>query len=120
MNQLAASVIIGLLAGILGGIFGIGGGILIVPALIYVFGFTQLRAQGTSLVALLAPVGLFGLMEYYKKGEADFKVGGMIALGFLLGAFFGSKFALNLPEVAMRKGFACFLIAVGILMFVRK
>jgi len=108
------ALVIGSLAGILGGSFGIGGGILIVPALVIGLGFSQQKAQGTSLVALLAPVGILALMEYYKRGNADLKVGTFVAVGFLFGAFGGSKIALGLDETMMRRGFAAFLIVVAI------
>lgn len=114
------AAVLGILAGVLGGLFGIGGGILIVPVLVVLFGFPQTKAQGTSLVALLAPVGLFGLMEYYKKGAADLKIGGLIAVGFFLGAFLGSKVAVSLDPAIMRKSFACFITVVGVYMFFRK
>ena len=106
-------MVIGVLAGVLGGTFGIGGGILIVPALALTLGFSQQKAQGTSLVALLAPVGALALMEYYRKGEADLKVGGLIACGFLVGGFFGSKIALGLDPLLLRRCFAVFLVVVA-------
>ena len=78
-------IIIGLAAGVLGGLFGIGGGIIIVPALGLAFGFSQHKAQGTSLVALLAPVGLLALMNYYREGNADLVKGAWIAAAFFVG-----------------------------------
>lgn len=120
MNQNLLAIVIGLVAGVLGGVFGIGGGILIVPALVFFLGFSQLKAQGTSLVALLAPVGILALIQYYKKGEADMKIGLIIAAGFFLGAFFGSKLALNLNELVMRRSFAGFLVFVAIMLFFKK
>lgn len=113
-------LVIGVLAGILGGMFGIGGGILIVPACIYLLGMTQQKAQGTSLVALLAPVGLLGVMNYHKANNIDWKVGGCIALTFIGGVYFGSKISLSLDENLLRKLFAGFLILVAIQMFFRK
>jgi len=120
MKEIISAVIIGLSAGILGGIFGIGGGILIVPALTLFLGFSQFRAQGTSLVALLAPVGLFALLAYHRQGETDWKVGGIVAAGFLVGGFFGSKLALSMDELVVRRGFAGFLIVVGIWLLLRR
>ena len=113
-------VAIGLVAGVCGGVFGIGGGIVIVPALVWLGQFDQRRAQGTSLVALLAPIGLLGLMNYYKAGEADIKAGAWIAGAFVLGAFFGSKIALSLAEDTMRRGFGAFLILVGVYTLLRR
>ena len=114
------AILIGLIAGIGGGLFGIGGGIIIVPCLVGFLGFSQHRAQGTSLVALLAPVGILSVMNYYKANELDFKVGAIIGAGFLVGAFGGSKLALNLDKVVMQRTFATFLIVVGIYMLVKK
>ena len=107
------SLMIGAVAGVLGGSFGIGGGILIVPALVLILGFSQQKAQGTSLVALLAPVGILAFLEYYRKGEADLKLGGIIALGFLVGAFGGSRIALNIDEMLLRRSFAVFLVIIA-------
>ena len=111
---------IGLIAGVLGGLFGIGGGILIVPACIYVFGFTQQKAQGTSLVALLAPVGALAVLNYAKAGNIDWKIGGLIAAGFLGGAFLGSKISLSLDENLLRKSFAIFIGVVAVMLFFKK
>jgi uncharacterized membrane protein YfcA len=107
------ALFIGGLAGVLGGTFGIGGGILIVPALVFAFGFSQQKSQGTSLVALLAPVGILALIEYTKRGDVDFKVGAIIALGFLFGGLVGSRLALGLDEVTMRRSFAVFLTLIA-------
>ena len=118
--QTALLLIGGLVAGVLGGLFGIGGGIVIVPFLVLALGFDQHKAQGTSLVALLAPVGILGLINYWKEGSADLKSGGLLALGFFLGAWGGSRIALSLPEDMMRKGFAGFLVLIGLYLFLRK
>ena len=118
--EVVIAVVIGLLAGVLGGLFGIGGGILIVPALIYTMGFSQQKAQGTSLVALLAPVGILAVMNYAKSGNVDWKVGGIIAVLFFGGAFVGSKFALAMNEDILRKAFAGFLVLVAIQLFMKK
>jgi len=119
MKEIIAASFIGLLAGVMGGVFGIGGGILIVPALMLCLGFSQLRAQGTSLVALLAPVGLLALLEYHKQGETDLRVGGLVAAGFFFGGLFGSKLALSLDESVVRRGFAGFLVLIGLWLFLK-
>jgi uncharacterized membrane protein YfcA len=118
--EIVIGLAIGAAAGVLGGLFGIGGGILIVPAAIYLLGFGQQKAQGTSLVALLAPVGVLGVMNYAKAGQIDWKVGILIALGFVGGAFFGSRFALSLDESLLRKLFAGFLVLIAIQLFFKK
>ncbi len=112
-------VVIGIIAGIVGGIFGIGGGVVILPALIFFKGYSQKMAQGTSLVALLAPVGLLGLINYYKDNNADLRGGGLIAAGFFGGAFFGSKFALGLDENVLRRAFAVFLVLMAIQLWIK-
>jgi hypothetical protein len=107
-------VLLGLLVGVLSGIVGIGGGILIIPALVYFFHMNQHKAQGTSLAALLAPIGALAFWEYYKAGNVDLKAGLLIALGFLVGGYFGGVWAQHLPEVVLRKVFGTLLAIIGI------
>lgn len=109
-------VLIGIAAGILGGLVGVGGGIIIVPALIYFVGFSQHSAQGTSLGLIMFPVGILGVLQYYKSGHVDFKVVGILAIGFLIGSFFGSKLALSLPQETVKKIFAVLMILIAIKM----
>lgn len=106
--------LIGITAGILSGLFGIGGGIVIIPALMYFNGFTQLQAQGTSLMAMLPPVGLLAFMEYYKKGNTDIIAGIIICSAMLIGAKFGARFANHLPVSLLKRVFGLFVILVGI------
>jgi uncharacterized membrane protein YfcA len=109
-------VIIGLAAGILGGMIGIGGGLVIVPALIYFMAFSQHEAQGTSLGLLLLPVGILGVLNYYKKGYVDLKAVGLLSIGFVVGSYLGSKWALSLPQTTLKKVFAVFLLLLAIKM----
>lgn len=114
-------VITGLAAGILGGMVGVGGGIIIVPALVYFLGFSQHTAQGTSLGLIMLPVGVLGFIHYYNScktaGEPiDFKVIGLIALGFIAGSYWGSKFAVSLPQETVKKIFAVLMIVVAVKM----
>ena len=109
-------VAIGIVAGMLSGLVGIGGGIIIVPALIYLLGFTQKNAQGTSLAILLLPIGIFAVLQYYRQGHIDFKVVAILSAGFLAGGYFGSKIALNLPEDTIRKIFAIMMILIAVKM----
>lgn len=102
-------LIIGLAAGILGGMVGVGGGLIVVPALVYFLGYSQHAAQGTSLGLLVLPVALLGMMNYYKAGHVDFKVVGLLAVGFVLGSYFGSKWSLSLPQETVKKVFAILL-----------
>ena len=106
-------LLVGLVVGMISGVVGIGGGVLFVPALIWLLGMNQHKAQGTSLGALLAPVGIFAFMEYYRKGNADLRVGLLLALGFLVGGYFGAVGAQHIPELWLRRIFAVTLVAVG-------
>ncbi len=120
MREVVVAIVVGASAGVLGGLFGIGGGILIVPALALFLGFSQHKAQGTSLVALIAPIGILAVIEYYKRGDVDLKIGALVALAFFFGALGGAKLALGWDEVTMRRVFASFLVVVAIYMFLRK
>lgn len=101
-NTLIILIIIGVLAGILSGFVGVGGGILIVPALVYFLGLTQHQAQGTSLFILLLPVGIFAVMNYWKTGNVNWKFGLIIACTFLIGGYIGSKLALKLSPALVK------------------
>ncbi len=109
-------VIIGIIAGIFGGLVGIGGGIVIVPALVYFLSFSQKEAQGTSLGILLLPIGILGVWQYYKAGYVDMRIVWLVAGGFLVGSYFGSKIALSLPQETVKKLFAILMIVVSIKM----
>lgn len=106
-------LLIGLLVGMVSGVVGIGGGILFVPALVWIAGMSQHKAQGTSLGALLAPVGILAFLEYYRKGNADLRVAFLLAAGFLVGGYFGAAGAQHIPELWLRRIFALTLIVVG-------
>ena len=109
-------LLIGLAAGMLSGLVGVGGGIIVVPALVFALGFTQHQAQGTSLGLLLLPIGIFAVINYYKQGYIDIRVVLIMSVAFILGAYLGSKFALSLPEEIVRKIFAIILFWAGIKM----
>ena len=106
-------LIIGLAAGVLSGMVGVGGGLIIVPALVFFMAFSQKQAQGTSLGILLLPVGILGVLQYYKNGFIDFKVVLMVSVGFVFGAFLGSRLAIVLPVSILKKTFAIFMIATA-------
>lgn len=107
-------LLIGLAAGLLSGLFGIGGGILIVPALLLIGRMAPATATGTSLGALLLPVGAFGAWEYYKNGHVDVRASALIAFGLLIGAFFGARVAQGLDPMLARRAFAVFLLLVSV------
>jgi uncharacterized protein len=115
--QILIPLIIGVLAGTASGLFGIGGGVLIVPMLIFFYKFPQHSATATSLVALLLPVGILGVWQYYNKGHIDMshvKVGALIAVGMFAGALFGARIAVDLASGTLTKMFAVFLVIVAV------
>ena len=107
-------IVIGLVAGMLSGLVGIGGGIIIVPSLVFFLGFSQKLAQGTSLGVLLLPVGILAVMQFYKAGYVDVKTVWIVSIAFLIGGFFGSKIALSLPQDTVRKIFGAFLLLIAL------
>lgn len=109
-------VIVGLAAGFLSGLIGIGGGVIIVPALVLFLGFTQKEAQGTSLGILLLPVGVLAVMQYYKQGYINVNYVLIVALAFVVGGFLGSKLALGLSDEKMKKIFAIIMMLIAIKM----
>jgi uncharacterized membrane protein YfcA len=120
ISTLLILLLIGLAAGVFGGMVGLGGGIIMVPAMVYFLGMTQHGAQGTSLAVMLPPVGLFAVMNYYKAGQLNLKYALVIGAAFLIGGYFGSKFAMNIPVAMMRKIFAFAMIAMAINMLLKK
>src|SRR2546430_17678153 len=110
---------LGCAAGVLSGLIGIGGGVLIVPALVYLFGMNQHKAQGTSLGALLLPIGALAFWEYYKAGNVDVKAAIIIAVTFTIGGYFGGRFAQHISEPVLRRIFAVLLIGVAIRMLTK-
>lgn len=102
-------ILIGLFAGMLSGLIGVGGGIIIVPCLIYFLGFNQYEAQGTSLGLLLLPIGILAVINYYNKGYIDVKYVAIMAISFVIGGWLGSKVSLVLSEDALKKIFAIIL-----------
>ena len=107
-------IMIGLMAGVFGGIFGVGGAIIMIPAMVYFLGVDQHTAQGTSLAVMLPPIGLFAAYNYYKAGQVNVWYAMIIAVSFMIGGYFGSKIALNLPENIMKKIFGIFLIIIAL------
>ena len=110
-------VVIGLGAGVLSGLFGIGGGVVIVPALMLVAAMKPAMATGTSLGALLLPVGALGVYEYYRAGHFNMRASLLIALGLFIGAWFGAKLALSMSPLYLKRAFAIFLVIVAIRMW---
>jgi uncharacterized protein len=109
-------ILIGLFAGILSGMVGVGGGIIIVPALVYFLGFSQHEAAGTSLGLLLLPTGIFAVLNYYNKGYIDIKVVAIMAIAFVIGGYFGSKLALSISQLILKRIFAVLLFYTALKM----
>jgi uncharacterized protein len=112
----------GVAAGILSGMFGIGGGVVIVPMLIFLLGVSQQTASGTSLVALLLPVGILGVIEYYKSGKITtdhIQYGLLIAVGLFAGVYVGTKISLSLSEDTLRKAFAVLLVFIAVRLWLK-
>ena len=107
-------IVLGVLAGVFSGVVGIGGGIIIVPALVYLFGLSQHQAQGTTLGLLMFPVGIMAVLQYYRQGHIDYRYVLFIAAGFVLGGYFGGKLAVNMPDHLIRKIFALLMMAIAI------
>jgi len=114
--EVATLVLIGLAAGILSGMFGIGGGVIIVPALVFILGMTQHMAQGTSIGLMLLPIGILAAWNYHKSGNLNVGYGIIIALSFFLGGYLGSKFSLGMSELVLKRSFGVLLMVIAIRM----
>jgi uncharacterized protein len=112
----AALIVLGIFAGLTSGLIGIGGGIIIVPVLVIIFGFSQQMAQGTTLALMVPPLGLFAAWTYYQQGYVDFKSAGFICLGFLLGSILGADLAIGLPTEFLTRTFGVIMVAIGLKM----
>jgi len=111
-----AYVLLGIAAGVLSGLIGIGGGIIIVPALVFFFGFTQLKAQGTTIALMVPPIGLLAAWTYYQKGYVDIKVAALVCLGFVVGGLVGANIATGLSNVVLEKVFGIILLFIALKM----
>jgi uncharacterized membrane protein YfcA len=106
--------LLGLLAGVVSGLFGVGGAVVIIPGLIFITKMPQHTAHGTSLAALLLPVGLLGVLEYSKRQQVNWPYAAIVALGLLIGAYFGARLAGTISDVMLRKAFGVFLLLISI------
>jgi len=113
-------ILIGLFAGVFGGFVGLGGGVIMIPALVYILGMSQHAAQGTSLAVMLPPIGILAAYNYWKAGELNMNYAMIIAASFIIGGYFGSKFALQMPVAMMKKIFAFALIIMAVNMLIKK
>jgi uncharacterized protein len=117
---IAGFLFLGLVAGTLSGLLGIGGGILIVPVLVFIVGLTQHQAQGTTLALMVPPIGLLAAWTYYKQGNADLRIAGLICLGFFFGGLLGAKFATAIDAALLKKLFGVALLITAMKMILSK
>jgi len=113
-------ILIGIVTGVMAGMLGIGGAIIMIPALVFIMGFNQQLAQGTSLAVMLPPVGIIAAYNYWKAGHVNITVAIILAVAFIAGSFFGSKLALQMPQALLKKIFAVLLIIVAARMLFSK
>jgi uncharacterized membrane protein YfcA len=119
MNEMIGLLLLGLTAGILSGLLEIGGAVVIVPALVFLFSFAQHRAEGTTLAALIPPVGILAVIPFYRHGYIDFRAAGLICAGFFVGGLFGGHFAVSLSGPTLQKMFGVLLLIVGAKLLLR-
>ncbi len=115
-----AALVLGVVVGVISGLVGIGGGALLIPALVMFYGMSQIKAQGTSLATLLLPIGIFAFWEYYKSGNVDLKLALIVAAGFAVGGWLGGAWAQHLPAVVLKRAFAVLLVVIATKMWFGK
>lgn len=120
MQQSITLIIVGVLAGMLGGLVGIGGGIIIVPALVYIFGLSQHKAQGTTLALLVPPIGILAAIEYYRRGDVDLRMALLLCVGFVVGSYLGARFAGTLSNDALRRVFGVVMLVMSLKLILTK
>jgi uncharacterized membrane protein YfcA len=113
-------IALGLLAGLMSGLLGIGGGVIVIPAMIFLFGLSQQQAQGTTLAMMIPPVGLLAAWVYYKNGYVNIPMALFICIGFFVGGLFGAKIAVNLPAYVLRKIFGTALFFISLHLIFKK
>ncbi|CAN5330181.1 sulfite exporter TauE/SafE family protein [soil metagenome] len=115
-QQYTTIAVIGIVAGLLGGVLGLGGAVIIIPALVMILGFSQQMAQGTTLLMLVMPVGALAAWQYYKAGNVDVKTALILGVAFFVSGFVGAKLANHIPQEMLKKAFAILLIAIALKM----
>ena len=113
-------IVIGIITGVMAGMLGIGGAIIMIPSLVFLLGISQQTAQGTSLAVMLPPVGIIAAYNYYKAGQVNIKFAIILAVFFLFGSYFGSKIALNIPQIALKRIFGVLLLLIAAKMLLSK
>jgi len=120
VTMLLMLLVIGVVTGIMAGMLGIGGAIIMIPAMVYMLGFSQQMAQGTSLAVMLPPIGIFAAYNYWKVGQVNLKFALILAAAFIIGSYFGSKVALTIPQPVLKKIFGVLLLLVAAKMLFSK
>lgn len=118
--QLVILIVVGILSGLLAGAFGIGGAIIVIPALVFILGLSQHEAQGTSLAFMLPPVGILATWNYWKAGHVNWKIALVLSLTFIVGAYLGSQFSINISDKILRRLFGILLILIALKMIFTK
>ena len=113
-------VILGVVAGICGGMFGIGGGVILIPALVLFFGLTQHQAQGTTLAILVPPIGLLAAMRYYQSGNAKLSIAAFVCIGFFIGGLIGANIAHSFSDIILKRMFGVFFLLISLQMIFTK
>ncbi len=113
ITHLIILIVIGILSGLMAGVFGIGGAIIVIPALVFILGLSQHDAQGTSLAFMLPPVGILATWNYWKAGHVDWKIALVLSLTFVVGAYFGSHLSINIPDKLLRRMFGILMIVMA-------
>lgn len=120
MEQIPAFIALGIIAGVLSGLMGLGGGIIILPALVVLFGFSQHMAQGTTIALMVPPIGILAAWAYHTHGYVDLKAAAVICVGFVFGSYFGAKLAVSLPTFYLEKLFGIALLLISLKMLLSK
>jgi hypothetical protein len=120
MLSLLPFVLLGITAGALSGLIGIGGGVIIVPALVFLFGMSQHAAQGTTLALMVPPIGILAAWTYWKQGDVDIRIAALVCAGFLVGSLLGARLAIQIPNLVLGRIFGGALVAIGLRMLLAR
>jgi hypothetical protein len=120
ITQLLILIVVGILSGMLAGVFGVGGAIIVIPALVFILGLSQHDAQGTSLAFMLPPVGILATWNYWKAGHVNWKMALVLSLTFVVGAYLGSHFSINISDKTLRRMFGVLMLIIAIKMIFSK
>lgn len=112
--QTVLLIFLGIAAGMASGLVGIGGGVILVPGLVFLFGLTQHQAQGTTLALMVPPIGIVAAWTYWRQGYVDLRIAGLICVGFLIGSLLGARFSISLSNATLQKAFGVFLLSLAL------